>query len=516
MHSDLAGRLHPEPALATDDPFPGASSIEPGVGAQAPTSDLATRSDREAWAPSDDGVDSLLLFPSETEVDGGGLGVPESWTYEVPVGTTVTQVTGRVIETRTTSVASRIPDPQTIELFRNLEGRLGTLAGLNDLCRSIDERLVRAEHALQRTEDRASDHEFLDRCTRIDERLGRTEDALQTVQGAVVEIDKTLHELCANIVKGSDGTEEVLRRMEAFVADRTLHQLAARIDTRLADTTAEVQQIERLVGGGELRELSAGINGRLVRTEETLRRIERMLQAAGPGQVNAVGHQSAPAMRAVRLGMERARNAVVTCGRAAQPLAAYVWNRVNQITGRINARRVTARVAGVLLLLGVLSLVSVRLDDPGIRFNGTSTSGDRPVPPVQAMIPAVEAAPLAAPQKTPIAESRPLEAPPVSGPRRASTQRPPRETASAKIAATRPAPPAQYVGTLEIESKPSGAAVFLNGRAVGVTPLKLSRQRAGSLALQLTHKGFKRWSAAVQVRSGVSTEVTATLLPDGP
>ncbi len=500
----------------TDDPFPGTSSIKPGVGAQAPTRDLVTQSNREAGALTD-GVDSLLVFPSETQIDGSGSSGPHAWAYDLPLHTTATQLTRTVIESSTTSVSRKNPDFQTIELLRSVEGRLGALAGLYDLCRSIEERLVRAEHSLQRTEGRASDHQFLDRCTRIDETLGRTEVALHTVQSAVVEIDKTLHELCANVAKRSGGTEEVLRRMEGFVADRTLHQLAARIDTRLADTTAEVHQIERLVEGEGLRKFSAEINGRLVRTEEALRRIERMLETAGRSQNDTVGHQSTPppSMRAVWLGMEPAWNSVVKYGRAALPLAAYVWNRANQMTERVDVRRAAVLAGGALLLLGTLFLATVRLSDLGIRPREASTSGDRQIPPVQTtIIPVVKAAPPpASPQKTANVESRPLEP---SRPRRASTQRPLRETASAQIAAIQPVPPDRYIGTLAIKSEPSGAAVFVNGRPVGVTPLTLSQQRAGSLALQITHQGFQRWSAAVQVRSGLSTEVSATLLPDGP
>jgi hypothetical protein len=44
-----------------------------------------------------------------------------------------------------------------------------------------------------------------------------------------------------------------------------------------------------------------------------------------------------------------------------------------------------------------------------------------------------------------------------------------------------------------------------------VTPLRLRRQRAGSLAVQVAHDGFERWSAAVLVPADQLTQVTATL-----
>jgi hypothetical protein len=77
------------------------------------------------------------------------------------------------------------------------------------------------------------------------------------------------------------------------------------------------------------------------------------------------------------------------------------------------------------------------------------------------------------------------------------------------------APPAtrrpMFVGTLSIASVPSGASVSLNGKPAGVTPLKLPRQRAGSLAVQIRHVGFEPWSAAVVVPADQLTHVTAKL-----
>jgi hypothetical protein len=71
--------------------------------------------------------------------------------------------------------------------------------------------------------------------------------------------------------------------------------------------------------------------------------------------------------------------------------------------------------------------------------------------------------------------------------------------------------PARYVGTLSITSVPSGAKVSINGKPAGVTPLRLSGQRAGSLAVQIAHDGFERWSAAVLVPADRLTQVSARL-----
>ena len=73
--------------------------------------------------------------------------------------------------------------------------------------------------------------------------------------------------------------------------------------------------------------------------------------------------------------------------------------------------------------------------------------------------------------------------------------------------------PTTYVGSLSITSVPPGASVSINGKAAGVTPLRLHRQRAGSHAVQVAEEGFERWSAAVRVSADRLTEVTAKLRP---
>ena len=71
--------------------------------------------------------------------------------------------------------------------------------------------------------------------------------------------------------------------------------------------------------------------------------------------------------------------------------------------------------------------------------------------------------------------------------------------------------PARFVGTLSITSVPSGASVSINGKPAGKTPLRLPGQRAGSMAVQVAHDGFERWSAAVLVPADQLTQVTANL-----
>jgi hypothetical protein len=69
----------------------------------------------------------------------------------------------------------------------------------------------------------------------------------------------------------------------------------------------------------------------------------------------------------------------------------------------------------------------------------------------------------------------------------------------------------QFTGDLAIESVPTGAAVFLNQRLVGETPLQLTPLRAGSHAIRIEHEGYERWTTSVIVPAGKQTHLSADL-----
>jgi PEGA domain-containing protein len=86
---------------------------------------------------------------------------------------------------------------------------------------------------------------------------------------------------------------------------------------------------------------------------------------------------------------------------------------------------------------------------------------------------------------------------------------------------TRPAAPAgskrpQFRGSLIVNSRPSGAKVFLNGRSVGTTPLVLRNQAAGSRAVRVAMDGYESWSSAVQVNAFTETRLRAELKAERP
>jgi hypothetical protein len=69
----------------------------------------------------------------------------------------------------------------------------------------------------------------------------------------------------------------------------------------------------------------------------------------------------------------------------------------------------------------------------------------------------------------------------------------------------------QFRGSLVVNSRPSGAPVFVNGRSVGQTPLVLKNELAGSRAVRVALDGYEPWSAAVRIVADTEARLTAEL-----
>ena len=82
-------------------------------------------------------------------------------------------------------------------------------------------------------------------------------------------------------------------------------------------------------------------------------------------------------------------------------------------------------------------------------------------------------------------------------------------TATVRAPAATRRPP--FRGSLVVNSRPSGARVFVNGRSVGQTPLVLRNQPAGSRAIRVALDGYEPWSSAVQVVADTETRLRAEL-----
>jgi hypothetical protein len=66
-------------------------------------------------------------------------------------------------------------------------------------------------------------------------------------------------------------------------------------------------------------------------------------------------------------------------------------------------------------------------------------------------------------------------------------------------------------GALVVESRPSGARVFIDNKLVGTTPLSLAAITAGEHALRLESEGYRRWMSQVRIEPGERGRVTASL-----
>lgn len=71
--------------------------------------------------------------------------------------------------------------------------------------------------------------------------------------------------------------------------------------------------------------------------------------------------------------------------------------------------------------------------------------------------------------------------------------------------------PAQFVGTLVINSQPSEASVWINDRFIGTTPRENEELKAGRYRLLLRKRGYTEYRESFQVETGKVTRITANL-----
>ena len=133
--------------------------------------------------------------------------------------------------------------------------------------------------------------------------------------------------------------------------------------------------------------------------------------------------------------------------------------------------------------------------------------GRRPLPPAEVTQPAP-------PAGTDVVVPPPLapaqEAKPPAGTAEGSEAAAAARGASRPLAAPRPKAES-LVGSLLVESRPPGARVVLDGKALGVTPLTVPDVRPGSHPLRLERAGYKTLVTSVVVKSGERARIAVTL-----
>jgi hypothetical protein len=78
-------------------------------------------------------------------------------------------------------------------------------------------------------------------------------------------------------------------------------------------------------------------------------------------------------------------------------------------------------------------------------------------------------------------------------------------------AAPAPKPVAAATASLQIDSRPAGANVFIDGRLVGKTPAHVEDVSAGTHVVRLELAGYSQWTASVPVEAGGRQRVAASL-----
>jgi hypothetical protein len=92
-----------------------------------------------------------------------------------------------------------------------------------------------------------------------------------------------------------------------------------------------------------------------------------------------------------------------------------------------------------------------------------------------------------------------------------------RSAAPAPAPAPRPQPtaaadtPERFNGSIFVDSRPRGARVFVDGRAVGTTPLSLPEVPIGSHVVRLELADHRSWSSSTRVTAGQTVRVTGSL-----
>jgi hypothetical protein len=71
----------------------------------------------------------------------------------------------------------------------------------------------------------------------------------------------------------------------------------------------------------------------------------------------------------------------------------------------------------------------------------------------------------------------------------------------------------RYVAPLQIDTRPTGAQVFLDGRLIGTAPMVVEEVGVGEHAVRLELAGYVPWTSSVRVVAGQRTRVAASLEP---
>jgi chromosome segregation ATPase len=413
-------------------------------------------------------------------------------------------------------------EERALQVAATLEQRVTTL----DQQRvSIDEA---ARHLHGRTLSDASD---------LDRRLHDADLKKSEFDQVIADAAQTLSNLQAHLARIPDAEHDVAN------AERAVAELEARasaagldLDRRLLRFESHRRAIEAAIATASQAEaglseldrrvvdLTTGESGGLARAGAHVSRLEEMAAAATADLKrlararnelkHELAHLQADVKKATKAAENNARKLKHVRKETADLRAQLCELSEQTSTMAASLPRRTYRIArlrqlfspGVLLFLALvavsaistLGLRTVRRVESPTRVNqplpSTLSTRTLPAPPLLTLVTATAPPPL-------VPEGRPTAIVPE---RRTVSGMPDQPV---KPAAT--APP--FVGSLSIDSEPSGATVFVNRRAVGETPLMLDSLPIGSYVIRLELTSYQPWTAGVQVSATQQTRVSASL-----
>jgi hypothetical protein len=402
-------------------------------------------------------------------------------------------------EHRRIEEATRAADERRVAAINS---ELATLADLR-------EQLRQAELAIQQPVERAREFkteldELHDVSARLAGEVRRIEDAMHAAEQRRVEAVESFTAMEARLgplVAFQERISTADARLTALnnVADQKVSrvgELISTIDSRLARLDKGNQLIERSQEmAGRLEQIASAATSQLAQAlnikkdfDSDLARFEQTVQTLIESARSQVGK---PAVEKARVG-------------SAGWILLSRWR--DQMTGAFQTQkalliRYHREVTGFLSVLVLGSVIGMSVLNDAIRRERV-VANVLPILTPSTVISSemmLRTAVPALPHMTPSRIQAPIQ------------------TAAAVTAQPTRVPPAQspkFIGTLEVQSDPAGAAVFINRERVGETPLQLPRVRAGSHVIWIELAGFQRWTAAARVVADAVTRIDAKLEAD--
>jgi hypothetical protein len=379
----------------------------------------------------------------------------------------VARLTGEYcqIEEATHILATRSAD--ALEIVNTIQTRVQPLAILQDLSRQIDLRLADLNA--------------------LADRVMRKTEALECQEATI-----------NSVLEKGNGVDEIVEAMEARIA--------------------------RLKKANQLIELSEGIAGRLEQLAKSTSQLaqvtmiesktEHDLARPSADEPAPLGERDTMAENILSAAAAELWVGVhvlwQNAARAGGKTSRLIWRHGDMIGG-----------LGVLVLAGLIVARSfgnaARLDGQPVPTDAQPVLASRQVLPEMILTPTVPTLPRAilnssAPTERTAgsATQLPTGTQPLPDEQRSPTPQPPVDAQSKP----NPLRSSNFMGTLEIQSDPPGASVFINRERVGETPLQVADLRAGSHVIWVEQAGYERWTASVRIVAGTATRVDVTLQPE--